>query len=70
MPLKLGSVIDNRYRIESRLGHGGMAEVYEATDIISKKIVAIKLIREDVMKNTLNLRRFENEILIAASLDH
>ena len=42
MPLKLGSVIDNRYRIESRLGHGGMAEVYEATDIISKKIVAIK----------------------------
>ena len=70
MPLRIGSTIDNRYRIDSRLGHGGMAEVYEATDIISKKIVAIKLIREDVMKNPLNLRRFENEILIAASLDH
>ncbi len=70
MALKIGNIIDNRYRIESRLGHGGMAEVYEATDIISKKIVAIKLIREDVMKNPINLRRFENEILIAASLDH
>ena len=62
--------MDGRYRINARIGHGGMAEVYEATDIINKKVVAIKLIREDVMKNPINLKRFENEITIAASLSH
>lgn len=70
MSLKLGSLVDDRYRITSRIGHGGMAEVYEAVDIISKKTIAIKLIREDVMKNPTNLKRFENEATIAASLDN
>ena len=70
MPLKIGSIIDERYRVTARIGHGGMAEVYEATDFITKKRIAIKLIREDVMKNPINLRRFQNEATIAASLNH
>jgi serine/threonine-protein kinase len=70
MPLKIGTLIDGRYRITARIGHGGMAEVYEANDIINKQIVAIKLIREDVMANPVNLKRFENEATIAASLNH
>ena len=70
MPLKIGSLIDERYRIAARIGHGGMAEVYEANDIITKKTVAIKLIREDVMNNPVNLKRFTNEATIAASLNH
>ena len=68
--IKIGSLVDGRYRINARIGHGGMAEVYEATDIINKKVVAIKLIREDVMKNPINLKRFQNEITIAAALRH
>jgi serine/threonine-protein kinase len=70
MAVKLGTIIDERYRITARIGHGGMAEVYEANDIINKKIVAIKFIREDVMSNPINLRRFENEATIAAQLNH
>lgn len=70
MPLKMGSLVDGRYRITARIGHGGMAEVYEANDIIKKQVVAIKLIREDVMANPINLKRFENEATIAASLNH
>ena len=70
MPLKIGSLVDDRYRVTARIGHGGMAEVYEANDIINKRQVAIKLIREDVMKNPINLRRFWNEATIAASLNH
>jgi len=70
MAVKLGTIVDGRYRITSRIGHGGMAEVYEATDIINKNVVAIKFIKEDVMKNTVNIKRFENEALIAASLNH
>lgn len=70
MPLKIGSLVENRYRVTARIGHGGMAEVYEANDIINKRQVAIKLIREDVMRNPINLRRFQNEATIAASLNH
>ena len=70
MPLKIGSLVDGRYRISARIGHGGMAEVYEGHDVISKKMVAIKLIREDVMNNPVNLMRFKNEASIAASLNH
>ena len=70
MPLKIGSLVDGRYRVTARIGHGGMAEVYEASDIITKQLVAIKVIREDVMKNPINLKRFENEITIAASLNN
>ena len=70
MPLKIGSLVDNRYRVTARIGHGGMAEVYEGNDIIGKKTVAIKLIRKDVMENPVNLIRFKNEATIAASLNH
>lgn len=70
MAIKLGMLVDERYRITARIGHGGMAEVYEANDIINKKIIAVKFIREDVMSNPVNLRRFENEATIAAQLNH
>lgn len=70
MSLKLGILIDGRYRVKARIGHGGMAEVYECFDVINKKTIAVKLIKEDVMANPVNLKRFENEALIAASLNH
>lgn len=70
MAVKIGQLVDSRYRINARIGHGGMAEVYEATDIINKNLVAIKFIKEDVMRNAVNIKRFQNESLIAASLNH
>lgn len=70
MAAKIGQLVDGRYRINARIGHGGMAEVYEATDIINKNLVAIKFIKEEVMQNAINIKRFENEALIAASLNH
>ena len=70
MSIRIGSLVDGRYRIVARVGHGGMAEVYESNDVITKQHVAIKLIREDVMSNPVNLKRFQNEASIAASLNH
>lgn len=70
MPIATGTLIDGRYKIENRIGQGGMAEVFLATDIISKKSVAIKVIKLDVMDNPVNLKRFQNETTIAASLNH
>ncbi|MDD6302085.1 MAG: protein kinase [Bacillales bacterium] len=68
--MKLGEIIDERYRIKSVLGEGGMATVYQAEDLISKKDVAVKIIKEDTMKNPINLTRFEREARAAASLNH
>ena len=68
--MNVNDIIDDRYRIERKLGEGGMSIVYEATDIISKKQVAIKIIKGDMMANAINLSRFEREARAAASLSH
>ncbi len=68
MPLSSGQVIDSRYRISASLGAGGMAEVYTAYDIVFKRNVAVKFIKEEAMTNWVNLERFENEATIVASL--
>ena len=40
----IGAVFDGRYKIERIVGIGGMAFVYEATDLIHNRKVAIKLL--------------------------
>ena len=68
--IKNGDVLIDRYRIKESIGEGGMAIVYLAFDLVSKKEVAIKIIKEDTMKNPVNLSRFEIEARAAASLNH
>ena len=68
--VKQGDVIIDRYRIKDILGEGGMAVVYLAFDLVTKKEVAIKMIKEETMKNPVNLSRFEREARAAASLNH
>ena len=68
MEIRTGDLIDERYRIIKLLGEGGMALVYEAFDMILKKNVAVKIIKEETMKNPLNLTRFEREARAASSL--
>ena len=68
--LETGSLIDDRYKIIKVLGEGGMAVVYLAKDVISNKDVAVKIIKEETMKNPVNLTRFEREARAAASLNH
>lgn len=68
--IKPGDIIIDRYRVKEILGEGGMAVVYLAFDLVSKREVAIKMIKEDTMKNPVNLSRFEREARAAASLNH
>lgn len=68
--IKIGDRVDERYRISSRIGSGGMAEVFEATDFISKKTVAIKIMREELLDDSLNVERFEREAASCASMNH
>ena len=68
--VKQGDVIIERYRVKDILGEGGLAVVYLAFDLVSKREVAIKMIKEETMKNPVNLSRFEREARAAASLNH
>lgn len=68
--IKVGDKIENRYRIVARIAHGGMADVYEAVDLLTHKSVSLKVIREDMMENPANVARFSRECVAAASLDN
>lgn len=68
--IKIGDKIADRYRITSRLGTGGMAEVFEANDLVLKRVVAIKIMREALLADKENITRFENEVRACAAMNH
>jgi len=59
------NLIGGRYRLEQRLGHGGMSEVWAATDTELERRVAVKLLAPDA-----DTARFEREARAVASLSH
>lgn len=68
--MRENDLIDERYRIINELGEGGFANVYQAEDIITRKLLAVKIIKDEVLKNELTLARFEREARACASLNH
>ena len=58
------------YRIDRRIGRGGMGVVYLATDLALERSVALKVLAEDLAKQPGFQRRFVGESKLAASLDH
>ena len=59
-----------RYEIRSRLGVGGMGEVYLAEDTRLHRKVALKVLPADLATNRDRMRRFEQEATAAAALNH
>jgi tRNA A-37 threonylcarbamoyl transferase component Bud32/GAF domain-containing protein len=70
LTLPIERVIDGKYRLERRIGAGGMGAVYEATDLRLSRIVAVKVLTGRLFGNSLALRRFEREARAAARLQH
>ena len=66
----IGEVFDGRYKINRTIGVGGMAIVYEATDLMTNKRVALKMLKDSISDNTQALRRFINESKAVAMLNH
>jgi eukaryotic-like serine/threonine-protein kinase len=65
-----GSVLGNRYRIEARIGAGGMAEVYRGIDPVLNRTVAIKVLLPQFARDTSFVERFRREAQAAARLNH
>ena len=66
----IGQVLDNRYKIVKILGKGGMAVVFEAMDLVMKRTVALKVLKDDVSKDPQAVKRFINESKAISMLSH
>ena len=66
----IGSVFDGRYRIERKLGAGGMADVYLAEDQELGRRVAIKILNDRHAADDSFIERFRREAKNAAGLSH
>ncbi|MDI6715722.1 MAG: protein kinase [Actinomycetota bacterium] len=65
-----GLVIKNRYRIDSIIGRGGTAMVYNAFDLDLHRRVAVKILHRHLMHNSHFVERFKREARAAANLVH
>jgi serine/threonine-protein kinase len=64
-------ILDGRYQLERRLGHGGMGVVFQARHIFLKTAHAIKIILPDLVGNDpMLVTRFRQEALAAAAIRH
>jgi len=70
MLVLLPRLLADRYRVERRLGQGGMGTVYEATDIGLERRVAAKVIRDDLVGSVEAAQRFRRECRATASFAH
>ncbi len=66
----LGKVIAGRYRLEARIGEGGMGIVYRARHVLIDRVVAVKLIRPDLRGETHLRAWMLREARAANRVDH
>jgi serine/threonine protein kinase len=70
MPDITGAILCNRYRVDSFIGRGGMAEVYKVWDQKRGVFLAMKLLKGDLAEDKVFLRRFQREAQTLANLQH
>ncbi len=70
MTTLLGTTLNGRYRLEARIGSGGMSTVYRALDETLQRQVAIKLMNREVATDSDQLERFRREARWVAQLSH
>src|SRR3954452_359121 len=66
----IGTLISERYRLDEKIGTGGMSTVYRAYDPTLERWVAIKLMHRDISHDPDQLERFRREARAVARLNH
>jgi serine/threonine-protein kinase len=70
MSTLLGISLNGRYRLQARIGSGGMSTVYRAQDETLQRVVAVKLMNREVASDSDQLERFRREARAVAQLSH
>ncbi|MFM7064746.1 MAG: protein kinase domain-containing protein [Actinomycetes bacterium] len=65
-----GQVLGGRYRLERLIGSGGMAQVWESTDLVLGRKVAVKVLHSHLAADEAFVKRFRQEAVAAARLSH
>src|SRR5262249_15547326 len=68
--IRPGEIIGGHYRIDEKIGEGGMGCVYSATHTLIDRKVAIKALNEDAVSGEANRERFRTEAKASAALIH
>jgi eukaryotic-like serine/threonine-protein kinase len=66
----IGTLLNERFRLEEKIGSGGMSTVYRAFDETLERWVAIKLMHREISEDSDQLERFRREARAVASLNH
>ena len=66
----IGKLLDNRYELLERIGLGGMAVVYKGRDHRLNRLVAVKILKEELAHDAEFRRRFHDESQAVAMLSH
>jgi len=68
--MKIGTLLNERYQLQTTLGTGGMAQVFRALDITLERPVAVKILKTDVSSDPQAQERFRQEAKAIANLTH
>jgi len=63
-------ILDDKYRIDEKIGEGGMGKVYRGTHIMMDHTVAIKILHPHLSSDQVAVERFRREARAAASIRH
>ncbi len=67
---EVGAILDGRYEVRGLVGTGGMARVYLADDVRTRRAVAVKILSRDFAADKVARERFLREIEVAAAIGH
>ena len=66
----VGKILAERYEIIEKIAEGGMARVYRGRDLLLKRTIAVKVLKDQMTGDAAFIRRFEREAQSAAALSH
>ncbi|MBI3181445.1 MAG: protein kinase [Myxococcales bacterium] len=70
IPIRLDDVLEGKWRLEKKIGEGGMGTVYLAKDLQLDRPVAVKILSSSLLNDPEVVARFEREAKVTAGLDH
>ncbi len=66
----VGKILAERYELIEKIAEGGMARVYRGRDLVLKRTIAVKVLKDQMTGDAAFIRRFEREAQAAAALSH